>query len=164
MLANQLRGDVCRMESPRATCTSTRKRVEQAVQRNGEPASQAVSGGLPGDAMLWRRRLLCLRWPDLAPCPQRRPRQKRPCAQAWPCAGSGGSARNASCAQAWPCAGSSGAAAMLVLLMLMPCIISSRQRLVGLLHLLACNWRTRQRLGQGPGSGPQEALLATPPC
>ena len=49
-------------------------------------------------------------------------------------------------------------------LMLMPCIISSRQRLglvgsaglgllccarrlVGLLHLLACNWRTRQRLG-----------------
>ena len=35
---------------------------------------------------------------------------------------------------------------MLVLLMLMPCIISSRQRLVGLLHLLACNWRTRQRL------------------
>ena len=53
---------------------------------------------------------------------------------------------------------------MLVLLMLMPCIISSRQRLglvasaglgllccarrlVGLLHLLACNWRTRQRLG-----------------
>ena len=53
---------------------------------------------------------------------------------------------------------------MLVLLMLMPCIISSRQRLglvgsaglgllccarrlVGLLHLLACNWRNRQRLG-----------------
>ena len=65
-------------------------------------------------------------------------------------------------------------------LMLMPFIISSRQRLglvasaglgllccarrlVGLLHLLACNWRTRQRLGQGPGSGPQEALLAVPP-
>ena len=51
-------------------------------------------------------------------------------------------------------------------LMLMPFIISSRQRLglvgsaglgllccarrlVGLLHLLACNWRTRQRLGLG---------------
>ena len=51
-------------------------------------------------------------------------------------------------------------------LMLMPCIISSRQRLglvgsaglgllccarrlVGLLHLLACNWGTCQRLGLG---------------